>query len=448
MKMIKKTLLVASVLSTMGIASSAFAAVSASEAAKLGNELTPSGAIKAGNAEGTIPAWTGGLTEAPAGWDPTQGYVDPFKDEKPLFTITADNYMQYEDKLNPGMIAMMKKYKSFTMPVYPSHRTFANPQKVYDGNKELATKVEIVDGKITNYKQPGIPFAIPENGEQAMNNHLLRYYGGYERCGDWLPVQPDGSYYRVGFCDTFVQAENMDKVKYDNDLAYAFANYDAPATLVGTIYLLLDNIDGERRAWIYNAGQRRVRRAPDLAYDNIDDGSEGMTITDSWMGFFGALDRYDWEIVGKKEMYIPYNAYKLGDTSLKYDEMVDKGHLKSDLMRYELHRVVEIKATVKEGMSHVYAERTFYLDEDSWMVVLHDAYDSRGNLWRVYSNPLFQAYDAKVMWHRAYITHDLVSGAFITRMLDNERKQPALTFGIEGRYSEFQTSAIRRKGTR
>ena len=147
-------------------------------------------------------------------------------------------------------------------------------------------------------------------------------------------------------------------------------------------------------------------------------------------------------------MYIPYNAYKLGDPSLKYDEMLDKGHLKSDLMRYELHRVVEIKATVKEGMSHVYPERTLYLDEDSWMVVLHDAYDSRGNLWRVYSNPLFQAYDAKVMTHGAYITHDLVSGAFLTRMLDNEREQPALTFGIEGRYAEFQTSAIRRKGTR
>ena len=46
----------------------AFAKVPESELARLGQDLTPSGAEKAGNADGTIPAWTGGLTEAPAGF--------------------------------------------------------------------------------------------------------------------------------------------------------------------------------------------------------------------------------------------------------------------------------------------------------------------------------------------------------------------------------------------
>ena len=243
----------------------------------------------------------------------------------------------------------------------------------------------------------------------------------------------------------------MDKIKDNNDLFYYFGQYDAPATLVGTIYLVHDTIDrnkGLRRAWIYNAGQRRVRRAPDLANDNIDDGTESMRITDDWWGFIGALDRYDWKLVGKKEMYIPYNAYKLSDTKLKYDDMLDKGHLKSDLMRYELHRVWEVQATLKDGMSHIYKTRNFYIDEDSWMVVLADAYDSRDNLWRVYSDPLMQVYDSDVMFHRAMLVHDLVSGTFIASQLDNERKQPALVFNQKGRYADFQTSAIRRRGTR
>ena len=452
MKMIKKMALIGATLSAVGLASGAFAGASPEEIAKLGNELTPVGAIKAGNADGTIPAWDGGMTEPPAGWTPEQGYIDPFAGEKPLFVIDASNYEQYEDKLNAGMIAMMKQYPdTFKLPVYKSHRTFAYPQAVYDHTKELATKTSVDGESLEGYSQPGIPFPIPKTGIEVMYNNMLHWYGGFDQCADWLPVQPGGGYYRVGYCQNVIQTPNMDKIKDNNDLFYYFGQYDAPATLVGTIYLVHDTIDrnkGLRRAWIYNAGQRRVRRAPDLAYDNIDDGTEGMRITDDWWGFFGALDRYDWKLVGKKEMYIPYNAYKLSDTKLKYDDMLDKGHLKSDLMRYELHRVWEVQATLKDGMSHIYKTRNFYIDEDSWMVVLADAYDSRDNLWRVYSDPLMQVYDSDVMFHRAMLVHDLVSGTFIASQLDNERKQPALVFNQKGRCDDFQTSAIRRRGTR
>lgn len=451
MNVIKKLTLAMATVAGMTAAINTYASVSQETANKLGQELTPMGSEQAANADGTIPEWTGGLASAPEGWNPKQGYTDPFANEKPLYTITAENYEQYQDNLNPGMIALMKKYPNFTMPVYETHRTFANPQAVYDRSKELATKTSMEGESLLGYTQPGVPFPIANTAEEVMYNHLTRWYGGYDRCADWLPVQPDGSYYRVGFCTNVIQATNMDRVKDNNDLFYIFANYDAPATLVGTIYLVHDTIDktkGARRAWIYNAGQRRVRRAPDLAYDNIDDGTEGMRITDDWWGFIGAMDRFDWKLVGKKEMYIPYNAYKLSDSTLKYEDMLDKGHVKSDLMRYELHRVWEVEATLKDGVSHIYKKRKFYLDEDSWMVVFQDAYDSRDNLWRVYSNPLMQAYDAQVMIQRAFIAHDLVSGTVIASQLDNERKQPAIKFNEKGRYADFQTSAIRRRGTR
>lgn len=430
--------------------SPALAEMSPADLDRLGKDLTPNGAIRAGNKEGTIPEWTGGLTKPPAGWKPEMGYVDPFKDEKPLFKITAQNAEQYKDKLSAGQMALLKKYPTFFINVYPTHRTFANPPEIYAATKEKAGKAKLNGLGIENYDVPGTPFPLPKTGLEAMYNHLTKYYGGYKICRDWLPVRASGDFYRVGFCENLIQGQNMSPRQANNVFSF-FGGYDAPATLVGTIYLVHDPVDytkGSRQAWIYNAGQRRVRRAPDVAYDNIDDGTEGMRTTDDYWGFHGALDRYEFKLVGTKEMYVPYNAYKLMDPKLKYADMLDKGSLKSDLQRYELHRVRVVEATLKPGMSHVLAKRTFYLDEDSNIIVLADGYDGRGNLWRAYSYALNQYYDAGVMYQSPYIISDLINGNYHVTGLTNERKLPAYTWNQKGKLEDFQVDAIRRRGVR
>jgi hypothetical protein len=210
----------------------------------------------------------------------------------------------------------------------------------------------------------------------------------------------------------------------------------------------IDQVAKTRSAWIYNAGQRRVRRAPDLSYDNINDGTEGLRTTDQFDAFNGAPDRYDWKLVGKKEMYIPYNSYKLSDKKLKYKEdIIRKNTPNPDVMRYELHRVWEVEATLKPGSKHIYGKRVFYLDEDSWTVVWEDAYDTRKQLWRVSIHPLMQFYDAKVMWHRANIWHDLTNGSYLLANLDNEIRTP-WSFGEKASWAEFQPDALRRAGTK
>ncbi len=426
-------------------------ALAVSAGAATAADLTPTGAEKAGNADGSIPAWDGGLTKPPAGWSADKGYTDPFASEKPLFTINAKNLDTYKDKVTPGLAALLKKYPDLSAPVYPTHRTLALPEKVYENTKALAGKTSVDGLTLKGYTMPAIPFPVPKNGVEEMYNHNTRYEGGgYNRCGDWLPVRASGDFYRVGFCEDKVFDSNMD-AQVPNRLFTFYGYYDAPATLVGTIYLVNDVIDktvGDRQAWIYNAGQRRTRRAPDLAYDNIDDGTEGMRFTDEFWGFNGALDRYDWKLVGKKEMYIPYNAYKLSDTKLKYKDMVAKGSLKPELMRYELHRVWVVDATLKKGMSHAYSRRTFYIDEDSHIIAASESYDSRGNLWRVNLNPLIQLYDVPLMIQRAYLVHDLSNGSYIVSELDNERKQPAMKFGTTGKAADFTVDAFRRRGTR
>jgi hypothetical protein len=411
-------------VSVLGLATSSTAVLAQ------GAEATATGALAGPNADGSIPAYAGGLTKPPAGWSADKGYVDPFPQDKPLYTITAANAGQYAALLTPGVQALLKRQPAFQMPVYQTRRTAALPATA----------------------KGTVPFPQPKTGEQAMQNHLNRYAGGgYDREYAWFPVRANGEFYKVGYADTVVYAENFTPSQKDSGLQFAFmSRYTAPAALAGTVYLVHefeDPIKNPRAAWVYNAGQRRVRRAPDLAYDNVADGTEGMRVTDQYFAFNGALDRYDWKLLGRKEMLVPYNTYKVGSKSLKYADVIGKGTAKSDLMRYEKHRVWVVEATLKKDSKHIYGKRVFLLDEDSWVVLQEDCYDTRGEIWRVGLHGFIQCYDVGVPWYSIQMWHDLNNGSVLISHLDNEVTKP-IQFGVKASWSDFQTDALRRRGTR
>lgn len=371
------------------VSSFSFAGVSQQKAERLKKDLTPLGAERAGKAEGTIPAWDGGMTEPPAGVNVKPGdfLPDPFKDDKVVFTITAQNMDQYADRLTEGTRWLLKRYPdTFRIDVYPSRRPQAAPQWVYDNTYKNALDASSTEDRLGVQKAyGGIPFPIPEYAEQIMFNHFCRWQGASRKSlYDSFTVNANGSLTIINGGENY---ENypyyfQGEPDYNVDIWKLYITSTKPARKKGELTLVIDSVNPQytkRKAWQYLPGQRRVRRAPTLSYDNPNPSSTITVYDDSWM-YNGALDRFDWKIIGKKEMYIPYNNYALH--LVKPEEFAMPGHFNPALARWELHRVWVVEATLKEGERHQYGRRVFYVDEDSWIVSMKDQYDNRNDFWR------------------------------------------------------------------
>lgn len=452
-----KTLMAAGLASLLGLGSSlALAKVSPEEAARLGgDELTPMGAERAGNADGSIPPWEGGITELPAGYTVGERLVDPFAADEVLFTITAENVDQYADKLSPGQVALFRRYPdTYQMPVYPSRRSANLPDSEYELIKEWATKTDLVAGGngLVDFRA-NVPFPIPDSGVEVIWNHITRYRTplGVKRRYIQAPVQANGAFAPVLFEEEAIFANRFPANPNPNRLFVFLQRILAPARLEGDVLLVHENVDQvkePRSAWVYNAGQRRVRLAPSIAYDGPGVAADGLRTADDLDLFNGAPDRYNWELVGKKELYIPYNAYALRRGDLKYTDIIKPGHMDPQYLRYELHRVWVVEATLKDDARHIYARRTFYVDEDTWQIAVVDHYDGRGELWRVKEGHKVQHYQVKVPWIAAESLHDLISGRYVVIGLDNEERGYQYDFDYVGNFEDFTPAALRRAGRR
>jgi hypothetical protein len=436
------------------MASSAGAKITAEQIARLGNDLTPLGGEMAGNKDGTIPPYEGGITSPPENYKKGMHHPDPFADDKILFTINKENMDQYTDKLTPGHKAMLDLYDSFKMHVYQSRRTAAFPERIYEATKKVAATAELVEnGYGVKNTVIGVPFPIPENGLHVIWNHILRYRGDTvsRQIAQAAPTR-NGKYTLVLFDDEFDMLyahDGMTEEALDNKILMFKQKVTAPARLAGGILLVhetMNQVKEPRSAWLYNPGQRRVRRAPNVAYDNPGTAADGVRTSDQFDMFNGATDRYDWKLVGKKEIYVPYNSYKLHSDKLKYKDILTPLHINPEFCRYELHRVWVVDATLKKGSRHLYKRRTFYVDEDSWQVLLVDIYDNRDQLWRVSEGHVINYYEVPNLWTTLEVHIDLQSGRYLALGLDNESTMN--DFSIKRTRQDYTPAALRREGKR
>ncbi|HAY93784.1 DUF1329 domain-containing protein, partial [Shewanella sp.] len=373
------------------------------------------------------------------------------------FTITNANKAQYKDFLTPGQMKLFELYPdTYKMNVYKTRRSASVPQFVYDATKVNATRAELIaQGNGISGAAIGIPFPIPANGLEAIWNHILRFRGiDIETSRSQAAPTADGSYSLVETAEEirfeYSRPEiTLDQLKASNTLFYFKQVVTQPARLAGTALLVKETMDQEalpRQAWTYNTGQRRVRKAPNVAFDTPGTVSDGLRTTDDFDMFNGSPVRYNWELVGKKEIYIPYNDYKLHSDKLKYDQILKPGHVNPEYVRWEKHRVWQVRATLKDGMRHIYKVRDMYLDEDSWQVSIADLYDNRDQLYRVAVAHGLNYYEVPAQWDTLEVFHDLQSRRYLAMGLDNQSGM--YNFDAKLTEANFTPDALRREGIR
>ncbi|MGH8132174.1 MAG: DUF1329 domain-containing protein, partial [Steroidobacteraceae bacterium] len=382
-------------------------------------------------------------------------YPDPYANDKPLFTITAANVAQYAAKLTEGHKALFKAYPDYKMVVYPTHRSAAAPEHVYAATRRNATTAKLVPGgNGFSGAIGGVPFPIPQSGLEVFWNHITRYRGlaASLRVGQ-APLTAGGAYTLVNFKEEFYfqyYQPGMTEAGLNNILLYFTQETTGPARLAGEVLLVQETIDQAkeaRRAWVYNPGQRRVRRAPNVAFDNPGTNADNLRTADQFDMYNGSPQRYDWKLIGKKEIYVPYNAYRLQDGKLRYRDLLHKNHINQDLARYELHRVWVVDSTLKPGSSHIYSRRTLYVDEDSWQILAVDCYDARGRLYRVQEGHAMNYYNLPSLWTDLELVMDLSNGRYLALGLQSEESK-SYDFGIKRTPADYQPSVLEMRGVR
>ena len=423
----------------------------------LGDELTPVGAVKAGNEAGTIPEWSGKWLGAPPHVDYDGSYnPNPYPDDEVRYTITAENVEAHADKLGPGQLALFEAYPdTYRIHVYPTHRDFRRPDRVHENVRLNAENARLTnDGLTLEGAYGGVAFPIPDNGLQVVYNILTS-------SAPWFIEAPQISRYvhangSVTESEVFLKVYNPytrgdDREGWeDGDVfSYSMSEERAPPRNAGRITLssnTYDNSGTPRDAWQYDPGTRRVRKTPDVQHDYPV--PNGPRVVDEQNGFNGSPARFEWELVGKREMIVPFHNYQLDSRELEYDDFITtRGHPDPEYIRHELRRVWVVEGTLKDGMRHIYGKRRFYVEEDSWHKVMGENYDTRGELWRVSQDGMIYAYDTEGYYNNVSIYQDLVSKAYSIEKLNNEEPMGTRLNRREPHAGEFSPEGLRRAGS-
>ena len=435
-----------------GAALQAQAKVDETQAARLGQDLTPLGGERAGNTGGTIPSWQGGLAEPPANYRPGMHHPDPYAGDAPLYRVDARNLEQHQAQLPAGTQALLASNPEYHLNVFPTRRSAAAPQRIYDATRFNARSAELISGgNGVAGVAAGIPFPLPEDGQQAIWNHIMRYRGEQiSMHTNQAAVLANGAYNLVKLDrDVYFRygRAGVSPQDLDNTLFYYKYKVVAPSKLAGSALVVqetLDQVLAIRKAWRFNRGERRVRRLPMLAYDSLQPDTNGLATADQVDSYNGAPDRYQWQLLGKREMLVPYNSYAVHQQGIPYERILQDKTLNPELLRYELHRVWLVEASLRKGFNHPYAKRRFYLDEDSWQILAVDLYDKSGELSGLQESHPISYYQVPMFGSTLETLYDLKGGRYFVDGLDNN--EPMYDFDADLSPRDFTPGALRRAG--
>ena len=403
------------------------------------------GAERAGNASGSLPPWTGGLTDT-AGLERIDGRrpTNPFADEQPKYVIDQNNYTEYSGLLSAGHQEMLRRYNDYKMQVYPSHRTVAYSDAIEAATEANASRAKLLESDSLTGARLGFPFPDPATGAEVMWNHRVRPRGKTQEIfSDEAVVEPDGDYdirprtenslYIYGNQD---YAESVD----DNNMLLYYVTFVNNVPVVGraiaVVHETADQTRDRRRIWV-GAGLGRMRRIPPVGFDFPRPGSDGIAYVDQIDMYNGSFNRYVWRLRGRREMLVPYNSYDINSPELSYETLLQPGHLNQDYARYERHRVWVVEATERAPARHKLGKRVFYVDEDSWAIVMVDVYDRAGNLLQLQEGHIYYDWQPQVTMTAPIVHYDFQRNAYyINRMLNQ-------SIGVKFNEADFRPGDFR-----
>lgn len=455
---LRKALVLGAAVAIPAISGQVHAKVDAAEAAKLGGELTAVGGVAGANADGSIPKWTGpaDFTDAQRNYSYKDVQAMSREEQDKLLnsipseaveTITAANMDKWADKLTEGHKAMLKKYPTYKMNVVKSIRSGFYPKAIEEATKKNATTAFLKSPDSLQKAELGFPFPIPTSGPEPIWNHKIKFRGdAVTRYNNQAIVKTDGAFKVTKVIEEvkFKYANLSQPGKAKDNILFYYLQTDLGAAATRTlVHEFADQTKKTRGAWLYNKGFGRLKRAPNVGYDNPSQTSDGEQFNDQVDMFNGAMDLYDWKLVGRKEMVIPYNSGKINSPLLKYKDILAANHINQDLARYELHRVWVVEATLKRGKKHTFGKRVFYVDEDGWSIAAVDCYDGRNQLYKLQEGHLISIPMIGSVTAIPELIYDLQSGRYFATAMVNEEKPNDFDVKFKDKY--FKPASVSKR---
>ncbi|MFC5430732.1 DUF1329 domain-containing protein [Paraburkholderia denitrificans] len=409
----------------IGVVSAIAAALMILAGTAAADDLTAAGAERAASKDGLVPAFAG-REATPAGWTwgENRGDFWKHKGEKPLYSIDAANVDKYASQLSPGQVQLIKQLKGYRMDVYPSHRTCQLPDFAEQNSKTNLTsaKLDSTGEKLQSVALPGVAFPQPKSGAEAVLNYETRYrgegidFGKYVTAisprpggSDWIEVVGPQIYYFPSGKPGKATPQDVDQLNFG-----AYFAMESPAALAGQSFVQRQYFDRDPETYYYFPGQRRVRRMPAYTHDAPLIGFENQYLIDEVNMFNGSLDRFNWKLVGKREMLVPYNDFGMYTFKDKLHDVATPAGISPDHRRYEVHRVWVVEATLKSSARHVDSKKILYLDEDSWLALVGEDYDAQGKLWKVRESYPIPAWDiGGACDNEPFVQYDLNDGRYV-----------------------------------
>jgi hypothetical protein len=432
------------VLTGWGIAGATIPAMQAQAAAPdsalLKTKLTPLGAERAGNADGSIPPWTGGLAEPllPETQPIDIGVV--YGGDEAFQTVDKGNVAQFATLLTPGTQEMIRKF-GFSIKIFQTCRTAAAPQYVYDNTAQNVTRTQFDPAAVGmgfTGAYGGTPFPIIDTGNpkiggaQLIWNHLTSwrgislytkyaprfvvadgklilsavaisrfiypYYdpeGGPETYKGWfskvrrycMPLNLSG------WSPGYWSGDDPEQQKLANAASWCspmwngdemLTCFSTNATTTPDMMFCVRRASDEITSFVPMGTANAIKIPQEFnIYAGFDPAAAKIAGLDEYSCFNGTPMQYDWRFINKEEMLVPYNCNAMHFHPAQ--EVLQPKFPSPDIVRWEKHRVWIVEAQLKPGQTNALARRRLYIDEDSWLALLGEGYDAGGNMIKYHS---------------------------------------------------------------